>query len=98
MKASVKFFSFAVAALVFASVISQEAKAANPDKKKGICYFLTALHLTPKQFSKAYRAEKKEISRMNERSHRKMMQKQHGWSIFQYRAENHHEANHTRFQ
>ena len=98
MKASARFFSFAFAAVMFAASFVQDASAASPDKKKGVCYVLTALHLTPKQFAKAYKAEKKENYRWLERSHRKMMQKQHGWNFFQYRAENHHEANHTHFQ
>jgi hypothetical protein len=100
MKASANFFRIAFVAFVFVSMFMQDAAAtgrSGPDKKKGISYVLTSLHLTPRQFAKAYRSEKKENSRINERSHRKMMQKQHGWNIFQYRSENHHEANHTHF-
>ena len=98
MKASAKFFTTAIAAFVFAGSIAQSAFAARPDQKKGVCYVLTALHMSPKQFAKAYRAEKKENAKWMERSHRRMMQKQHGWNFFQYRAENHHEANPTHFQ
>ena len=98
MKASAKFFTITFAAFVFVASFVQVASAASPDKKKGTCYVLTGLHLTPKEFAKAYRAEKKENARWMERSHRKMMQKQHGWNFFQYRAENHREANPTRFQ
>ncbi len=98
MKASARFFTFAFAAFVFVASFAQDASAASPDKKKGVCYLLTALHLTPKQFAKAYRAEKKENAKWMERSHRRMMQKQHGWNFFQYRVENRHEANPTHIQ
>lgn len=98
MKASVRFFSFAIIAmLIFSTAFVQDASAARPGKKKGVCYILTALHLTPRQFARAYHTEKKENHRLMERSHRRMLQKQHGWNLFQYKAENHHEANHTHF-
>jgi hypothetical protein len=97
MKASVRLFSFAVIALMICATFVQDACAARPGRKKGVSYFLTVLHLTPKQFDRAYQTEKKENHRLMERSHRRMQQKQHGWNIFQYKAENHHEANHTHF-
>lgn len=100
MKASANFFRIAFVAFVFVATILQDAAAGGHygnEKKKGVSYLLTSLHLTPRKFAKAYHSEKKENARINERSHRKMMQKQHGWNIFQYRSENHHKANHTHF-
>jgi hypothetical protein len=96
MNASAKIFRFAMAVFFFAAVFVHQSSASHPDKKKGATYKLTSHHLSPKQFEKAYQAERKENARLMERSHRKMAHKQHGWGFFRYRAENHHEANHTR--
>lgn len=97
MKASIKFFSFILVLFFSAGSNIEKASAARPDRKKGIYYFLTSRHLTPKQFAKGYKSEKRENSRLLEKSQRKMAHKQHGLNFFQFRSEHYLAANPSHF-
>jgi len=97
MNASVKFFSLILVLFFALGSNIEKARAARPDRKKGICYFLTSKHLTPKQFAKGYQSEKRENARLFEKSQRKMARKQHGLNFFQFRSEHHLAANPSHF-
>ena len=86
MNASIKFFSFILVIFFSAGSNIEKAIAARPDRKKGVCYFLTSKHLTPRQFAKGYQAEKTENAKLFEKSQRKMAHKQHGLNFFQFRS------------
>jgi hypothetical protein len=97
MNASAKIFSIVMMFFFFCGTFVQDASA-RPDRKRGICFFLTSMHLSPKQFAKGYESEKKENARLFEKSRRRMAHKQNGWGLFRFLSENHREANPTRFQ
>jgi len=58
--------------------------SARPDRKRGINFVLTALRITPKEFSKAYNAEKKENARLLKKSRRRMYHRQNGWKLLRF--------------
>jgi len=52
--------------------------------EKGVYYSLTNLHLSPRQFSKSYKAEKREYKTMKNTSFNKMMRKRHGSRLYRW--------------
>jgi len=74
--------------LAFASIfmLSSTGSIANGSYKpeKGVSYSLTNHHLSPKQFSKSYRAEKREYKTMKNTSFNKMMRKRHGSRLYRW--------------
>jgi hypothetical protein len=97
MNASVNFFSLILVLFLSLGSNIEKASAARPDRKKGICFYLTSKHLTPRQFAKGYQSEKRENARLFEKSQRKMAHKQHGLNFFQFRSEHHLAANPSHF-
>jgi hypothetical protein len=74
--------------LAFARIFmltSNDAKANGSFKaEKGVCYSLTNLQLSPKQFSKSYKAEKREYQSIKNTSFHKMMKKRHGSRLYRW--------------
>jgi len=76
-----KKFITLLAILAFVFSISPSSNAGIFGKRrtqKTVHYTLTKLHLTPKEFFKGFRAEKKEIKHQQTSSFHKMMKKRHG--------------------
>lgn len=74
--------------LAFASIfmLTSTGSFANGSYKpeKGVNYSLTNHHLSPKQFSKSYKAEKREYRTMKNTSFSKMMKKRHGSRLYRW--------------
>jgi hypothetical protein len=51
-------------------------------------YSLTRFHLTPRQFSKAYHAEKREYKSVKSTNFRRMMKKRHGSRFYRWFSRN----------
>jgi len=82
-----KKFNTILAILAFVFSISLSSSAGifgKSNSGKSAHYTLTPLHLTPKQFIKGIKAEKREIKHQQTSSFHKMMKKRHGSRFYRW--------------
>jgi hypothetical protein len=85
MKNVWKFVLILVLTIVVTGIGAQVQAFGKPGhQSKSAPYSLTRFHLTPRQFSKAYHAEKREYRSIKSSNFRRMMKKRHGSRLYRW--------------